>query len=200
MRPRFSPTPRPGRFRWTAVINESAGARDPVLHRRGPGDDRHELVHPIAHVRERRRERDGAGTRPRHARQLPAHAGRSGDSGLPRGRDGGRSFINGVSPGKMAAQILDDMSCLYLAELRPERVSSRTRRCRVSVTVKRPKVKAIVRAGVSSSKATRRASRVASCPRSHRPMRSPPPTPASTSASYRSTTTTENSGRAFRSR
>jgi VWFA-related protein len=57
---------------------------------------------------------------------------------------GGRSFINGVSPGKMATQILDDMSCLYLLSFDPSGFPQDAP-LSVSVVVKRPKVKTTVR-------------------------------------------------------
>jgi hypothetical protein len=57
---------------------------------------------------------------------------------------GGRSFLNGVSPTKMATQILDDMSCLYLLSFDPSGFPQDAPLA-VSVAVKRPKVKTIVR-------------------------------------------------------
>jgi hypothetical protein len=57
---------------------------------------------------------------------------------------GGRSFLNGVSSGKMASQILDDMSCLYLLSFDPGGFPQDTP-LTVSVAVKRPKVKANAR-------------------------------------------------------
>ena len=57
---------------------------------------------------------------------------------------GGRSFINGVSPGKMATQIIDDLSCLYLLSFDPSGFPQDTP-LTVSVAVKRPKVKSTVR-------------------------------------------------------
>ena len=75
---------------------------------------------------------------------------------------GGRSFINGVSPGKMAAQILDDLSCLYLLSFDPSGFPQDAP-LSVSVAVKRPKVKAIVRGRlVIQSDATRLTGRVLS--------------------------------------
>jgi hypothetical protein len=57
---------------------------------------------------------------------------------------GGRAFLNGVTPAKMAGQILDDMSCLYLLSFDPTGYRQDSPLA-VSVIVKRPKVKAIVR-------------------------------------------------------
>jgi VWFA-related protein len=57
---------------------------------------------------------------------------------------GGRSFINGVSPGKMAAQILSDMSCMYLLSFDPSGLPQDAPLA-VSVEIKRPKVKASAR-------------------------------------------------------
>jgi VWFA-related protein len=57
---------------------------------------------------------------------------------------GGRSFLNGISPGKMAAQILDDMSCLYLLSFDPAGFPQDAP-LSVSVAVNRPKVKVVAR-------------------------------------------------------
>jgi hypothetical protein len=57
---------------------------------------------------------------------------------------GGRSFVNGVSPGRMATQILDDLSCLYLLSFDPSGFPQDAP-LSVSVTVKRPKVTSSVR-------------------------------------------------------
>jgi hypothetical protein len=57
---------------------------------------------------------------------------------------GGRSFLNGVAPAKMAAQILDDMSCLYLLSFDPSGFPQDAP-LPVSVSVKRPNVKTTVR-------------------------------------------------------
>ena len=57
---------------------------------------------------------------------------------------GGRSFINGISPAKMAAQILGDMSCVYLLSFAPGGFPQ-DQALTVSVEVKRPNVKSTVR-------------------------------------------------------
>ena len=57
---------------------------------------------------------------------------------------GGRSFLNGVAPAKMASQINDDMSCVYLLSFDPRRFPE-DKPLAVSVTVKRPKVRTSVR-------------------------------------------------------
>jgi hypothetical protein len=57
---------------------------------------------------------------------------------------GGRSFLNGISSGRMAAQILDDMSCVYLLSFDPSGFPQDAP-LPVSVAVKRPKVKSTVR-------------------------------------------------------
>ena len=57
---------------------------------------------------------------------------------------GGRSFINGVSPAKMAGQILGDMSCVYLLSFEPSGFPQ-DQALTVSVEVKRPNVKSTVR-------------------------------------------------------
>ncbi|HEX4825163.1 MAG TPA: hypothetical protein VFV19_12725 [Candidatus Polarisedimenticolaceae bacterium] len=57
---------------------------------------------------------------------------------------GGRSFLNGVAPAKMASQITDDMSCVYLLSFDP-RGFPQDKPLAVAVTVKRPKVKVAVR-------------------------------------------------------
>ena len=73
---------------------------------------------------------------------------------------GGRAFINGVSPGKMAAQILSDLSCVYLLSFDPAGFPQDTPMT-VSVEVKRPKVKVNVRGRlVIQSDATRVTGRV----------------------------------------
>ena len=73
---------------------------------------------------------------------------------------GGRAFINGVSPGKMAAQILSDLSCVYLLSFDPAGFPQDAP-MRVSVEVKRPKVKVNVRGRlVIQSDATRVTGRV----------------------------------------
>ena len=57
---------------------------------------------------------------------------------------GGRAFLNGVSAGRMATQIIDDMSCLYLLSFDPSGFPQDAP-LSVSVAVKRPKVKSTVR-------------------------------------------------------
>jgi hypothetical protein len=57
---------------------------------------------------------------------------------------GGRAFLNGITPSRMAAQILDDMSCLYLLSFDPTGFPQDSP-LSVSVTVDRPKVRTIVR-------------------------------------------------------
>jgi VWFA-related protein len=57
---------------------------------------------------------------------------------------GGRAFVNGVTPARMADQILVDLSCLYLLSFDP-RGFRQDAPLTVSVRVKRPKVKALVR-------------------------------------------------------
>jgi len=57
---------------------------------------------------------------------------------------GGRAFLNGVTPARMAAQILGDMSCLYLLSFDP-RGFAQDKPLAVSVAVKRAKVKTSVR-------------------------------------------------------
>jgi VWFA-related protein len=57
---------------------------------------------------------------------------------------GGRAFLNGVQPAKMAAQILDDLSCVYLLSFDP-RGFPEDKPLAVSVKVSRPKVKTSVR-------------------------------------------------------
>lgn len=57
---------------------------------------------------------------------------------------GGRAFLNGVTPVKMASQILDDMSCLYLLSFDPSGYPQDAP-LMVSVTVHRPDVKASAR-------------------------------------------------------
>jgi VWFA-related protein len=57
---------------------------------------------------------------------------------------GGRAFLNGFSPNKMAAQILGDLSCMYLLSFDPKGFKQDAPLV-VSVVVKRPGVKASVR-------------------------------------------------------
>jgi hypothetical protein len=57
---------------------------------------------------------------------------------------GGRSFLNGVSAARMASQILDDVSCVYLLSFDPAGFKQDAP-LSVSVTVKRPGVKSTVR-------------------------------------------------------
>jgi len=57
---------------------------------------------------------------------------------------GGRAFLNGVAPSKMTAQILGDLSCLYLLSFDPSGFPQ-DKPLAVAVAVKRPKVKATVR-------------------------------------------------------
>ena len=57
---------------------------------------------------------------------------------------GGRAFLNGVSPSKMTAQILGDLSCLYLLSFDPSGFPQ-DKPLAVAVAVKRPKVKTAVR-------------------------------------------------------
>jgi VWFA-related protein len=57
---------------------------------------------------------------------------------------GGRHFLNGITPAKMSAQILDDLSCVYLLSFDP-RGWPEDKPLAVSVVVKRPKVKATAR-------------------------------------------------------
>jgi hypothetical protein len=75
---------------------------------------------------------------------------------------GGRAFLNGVSPNRMASQILDDMTCVYLLSFDP-RGFRQDAPLAVSVTVKRPKVKTSVRGRlVIQSDSARLTSRVLS--------------------------------------
>jgi VWFA-related protein len=75
---------------------------------------------------------------------------------------GGRSFINGVTPAKMAAQILGDMSCVYLVSFDPAGFPQ-DKALMVSVDVKRPNVKSTTRGRlVIQSDATRLTARVLS--------------------------------------
>ncbi len=57
---------------------------------------------------------------------------------------GGRAFINGISSARMAAQILDDMSCLYLLSFDPSGFPQ-DKPLAVSVAVKREHVKSTTR-------------------------------------------------------
>ena len=57
---------------------------------------------------------------------------------------GGRAFLNGLNPARMAGQILDDMACVYLLSFDP-RGFAQDKPLSVSVAVKRPKVKVSVR-------------------------------------------------------
>jgi VWFA-related protein len=57
---------------------------------------------------------------------------------------GGRSFLNGVSPARISAQILGDMSCLYLISFDPKGFAQ-DKPLAVAVAVKQPKVKLSVR-------------------------------------------------------
>ncbi len=75
---------------------------------------------------------------------------------------GGRSFINGISPAKMAAQILGDMSCVYLLSFDPKGFPQ-DQALAVSVEVKRPNVKSTTRGRlVIQSDGTRLTGRVLS--------------------------------------
>jgi VWFA-related protein len=75
---------------------------------------------------------------------------------------GGRAFINGVPPEKMAAQILSDVSCMYLLSFDPQGFPQDAPLA-VSVGVKRPTVKVNVRGRlVIQSEATRLTGRVLS--------------------------------------
>jgi hypothetical protein len=57
---------------------------------------------------------------------------------------GGRAFLNGVAPSKMAAQILGDLSCVYLLSFDPGKFPQ-DKPLAVAVAVKRAKVKTSVR-------------------------------------------------------
>ena len=57
---------------------------------------------------------------------------------------GGRAFLNGVTPEKMASRIVDDFSCVYLLSFDPKGWPVDTPLA-VSLQVKRPKVKAVTR-------------------------------------------------------
>jgi VWFA-related protein len=75
---------------------------------------------------------------------------------------GGRAFLNGVAPARMASQILGDMSCLYLLSFDPAGFAQ-DKPISVSVTVKKPKVKATARGRlVIQSEAARSTARVLS--------------------------------------
>jgi VWFA-related protein len=75
---------------------------------------------------------------------------------------GGRAFLNGVSPARMASTILGDMSCLYLLSFDPKGFPQ-DKPLAVSVVVKRPKVKTAVRGRlVIQSESTRMTGRVLS--------------------------------------
>ncbi len=73
---------------------------------------------------------------------------------------GGRSFINGISPAKMSAQILRDMSCVYLLSFDPGGFPQ-DQPLTVSVEIKRPNVKSTTRGRlVIQSESTRLTGRV----------------------------------------
>jgi len=75
---------------------------------------------------------------------------------------GGRSFLNGVTPAKMAGQIVADMSCVYLLSFDPAGFRQDAP-LSVSVKVLRPKVKTITRGRlVIQSEATRLTARLLS--------------------------------------
>lgn len=75
---------------------------------------------------------------------------------------GGRAFLNGVAPGKMTSQILDDMSCLYLLSFDPEGFPQDSPLA-VSVEIDRPKVRSVVRGRlVIQSESARMTNRVLS--------------------------------------
>src|SRR5262249_37632779 len=57
---------------------------------------------------------------------------------------GGRAFLNGVAPKRMTAQILGDLSCVYLLSFDPREFRQDVPLA-VSVVVKRPSVKVVVR-------------------------------------------------------
>ena len=57
---------------------------------------------------------------------------------------GGRAFLNGVAPARMAAQILGDLSCLYLLSFDPKEFPQ-DKPLAVAVVVKKPNVKTMVR-------------------------------------------------------
>jgi len=57
---------------------------------------------------------------------------------------GGRAFLNGVAPQRIAAQIVGDLSCVYLLSFDPRGFAQDTPLA-VSVVVKKPKVKTSVR-------------------------------------------------------
>ena len=75
---------------------------------------------------------------------------------------GGRAFLNRVAPARIAGQILDDMSCVYLLSFDPRQFPQDTPLA-VSVSIHRPKVKATVRGRlVIQSESVRLTSRVLS--------------------------------------
>jgi hypothetical protein len=75
---------------------------------------------------------------------------------------GGRSFINGVTPAKMASQILADMSCVYLLSFDPKGFRQDAP-LSVAVKVLRPKVKTTTRGRiVIASESTRLTARLMS--------------------------------------
>jgi VWFA-related protein len=75
---------------------------------------------------------------------------------------GGRAFLNGVVPGRMSAQILNDLSCLYLLSFDPKGFPQDDPLA-VAVAVKRPKVTTTVRGRlVIQSDSTRTTGRVLS--------------------------------------
>lgn len=60
------------------------------------------------------------------------------------GETGGRAFLNGVAPNRMGAQIVGDLSCVYLLSFDPKGLPQDTPLA-VAVAVKKPKVKTMVR-------------------------------------------------------
>jgi hypothetical protein len=60
------------------------------------------------------------------------------------GETGGRAFLNGVAPNRMAGQIVGDLSCVYLLSFDPRGFPQDTPLA-VAVAVKKPKVKTMVR-------------------------------------------------------
>ncbi len=75
---------------------------------------------------------------------------------------GGRSFLNGVAPSRMAGQILGDLSCVYLLSFDPRDFPQDTPLA-VTVAIARPKAKVAVRGRlVIQSDSTRTVGRVLS--------------------------------------
>mgnify|MGYP003693691059 CR=1 FL=1 len=138
--PTFLSTPPPGRFRSTAVINDAAALGIRFYTVEGQGMTSEQFSHTGAKLRI---EQTSETSLPADANSQNLRDAQNTMVSLA-AETGGRAFLNGVTPARMATKILGDLSCLYLLSFDP-RGFPQDAPLAVSVRVKRAKVTTFVR-------------------------------------------------------